>query len=69
MSGIAIFGQDCFKIPQIPQVFNNSLEEALLPGSLQASMAGYINKTFINEDNCRIGGIRMQINPGDFSKS
>lgn len=26
INGIAIFGQDCYKISQLPEIFNNSLE-------------------------------------------
>ena len=48
MNGITIFGKDCFKLPEIPEIFDNDRLEPLYSPSQQETLSNMINKTFID---------------------
>jgi hypothetical protein len=61
VNGIAIFGQNCFKVPNMPDVFDNHLDEPMFTQSTELQLLSLLNKTFINDENCEMGTILMHI--------
>lgn len=66
LNGIGIFGKECYKVPYLPQVFNNSNIIPSFTAQQQQELLKLMNQSFINEETCQTGSIFMSVNPESY---
>mmetsp|Transcript_7458 Transcript_7458/g.6734 ORF Transcript_7458/g.6734 Transcript_7458/m.6734 type:complete len:115 (+) Transcript_7458:1336-1680(+) len=62
ISGVSIFGSDCYKIPEMATMFNSTKESPTFTSQQQQKLVTLINQTFINTANCDTGNIFLKVN-------